>query len=129
MRWERYHNFYPEQTREAGQFSAIFPEKTYPKQDVLTWIDTVPRAGAAWDVMGDGKTVIKGSFGLFGDTMGDLYANAFNPNAAATNTYAWTGPCVTTEFRNNTFNNTSCDVSPDFLASLPSRTPLSATGG
>ena len=129
VRWERYHNFYPEQTREAGQFSAIFPEKTYPKQDVLTWIDTVPRAGAAWDVMGDGKTVIKGSFGLFGESMGDLYANAFNPNAAATNTYAWNGPCVTTEFRNNTFNNTSCDVSSDFLASLPSRTPINATGG
>ena len=120
VRWERYHNFYPEQTREAGQFSAIFPEKTYPQQDVLTWIDTVPSAGAAWDVMGDGKTVIKGSFGLFGDTMGDLYANAFNPNAAATNTYAWTGPCVTTEFRNNTFNNTSCDVTPG----LPGEPPL-----
>ena len=120
VRWERYHNFYPEQTREAGQFSAIFPEKTYPQQDVLTWIDTVPRAGAAWDVMGDGKTVIKGSFGLFGDTMGDLYANAFNPNAAATNTYAWTGPCVTTEFRNNTFNNTSCDVTPG----LPGEPPV-----
>ena len=129
IRWERYHNFYPEQTREAGEFSAIFPEKTYPKQDVLTWIDTVPRVGAAWDVMGNGKTVVKGSFGLFGDTMGDLYANAFNPNAAATNTYAWTGPCVTTPFKNNTFNNTSCDVTPDFLASLPSRTPISATGG
>src|SRR6185436_11468692 len=55
----------------------------------------------------DGKTVIKGSFGLFGDTMGDLYANAFNPNAAATNTYAWNGPCVTTEFRNNTWEYTA----------------------
>jgi Carboxypeptidase regulatory-like domain len=129
VRWERYHNFYPEQTRESGQFNVLFPAKTYPKQDVLTWIDTVPRAGAAWDVMGNGKTVIKGSFGLFGDTMGDLYSNAFNPNAAATQTYAWTGPCVTTEFRNNTFNNTSCDVTSDFLASLPSRTPIAATGG
>jgi hypothetical protein len=129
VRWERYHNFYPEQTRESGQFSALFPPKTYPKQDVLTWVDTVPRVGGAWDVMGNGKTVLKASFGLFGDTMGDLYSNAFNPNASATQTYAWTGPCVTTEYRNNTFNNSSCDVSQDFLASLPSRTPVSATGG
>ena len=79
VRWERYHNFYPEQTREAGEFSAIFPEKTYPKQDVLTWIDTVPRVGAAWDVMGNGKTVVKGSFGLFGDTMGDLVRQRLQP--------------------------------------------------
>jgi len=129
VRWERYHNYYPEQTKEAGQFSQLFPAKTYPKGDVLTWTDVVPRAGVAWDVSGNGKTVIKGSFGLFGDTMGDLYANNFNPNAQATQTYAWTGPCVATAFKNNTFNNTSCDVTPDFLASIPSRTPLSATGG
>lgn len=129
VRWERYHNFYPEQTKEAGQFSNIFPAKTYPRTDVLTWIDTVPRAGAAWDVMGNGKTVVKGSFGLFGDTMGDLYANNFNPNAQATQTYAWTGPCVVTPYKNDTFNNTSCDVTPAFLATLPGLTPLSATGG
>jgi hypothetical protein len=129
VRWERYHSYYPEQTKEAGQFAAIFPAKTYPQQDVLTWTDTVPRLGAAWDVTGSGKTVVKGSWGMFGDTMGDLYANAFNPNASATQTYAWTGPCVTTPFRNNTFSNSSCDVDPAFLASLPGRTPLSATGG
>jgi hypothetical protein len=129
VRWERYHNYYPEQTKEAGQFAALFPAKTYPKQDVLTWIDTVPRVGAAWDVTGNGKTVAKASWGMFGDTMGDLYANAFNPNATASQTYAWTGPCVTTPYKNNTFNNASCDVDAAFLASLPSRTPLSATGG
>ncbi len=129
IRWERFHSFYPEQTKEAGQFSAIFPAKTYPRQDVLTWTDTVPRIGAAWDVTGDGKTVVKGSWGIFGDTMGDLYANNFNPNAAATQTYAWTGPCVVGTYKNNTYSNSSCDVDPAFLAVLPTRTPLSATGG
>jgi hypothetical protein len=129
VRWERYHNYYPEQTKEAGQFATLFPAKTYPQQDVLTFVDTVPRLGAAWDVSGTGKTVVKGSWGMFGDTMGDLYANAFNPNATASQTYAWTGPCVPTAYKNNTFTNTSCDVDQAFLASLPSRTALSATGG
>src|SRR5262249_42741966 len=54
VRWEPYHNFSPEQTKEAGQFAALFPAKTYPKQDVLTWIDTVPRFGAAYDLTGNG---------------------------------------------------------------------------
>ena len=129
VRWERYRNFYPEQTKEAGQFSAIFPARTYPRQDVLTWVDTVPRVGAAWDLTGNGKTVAKASFGIFGDTMGDLYSNAFNPNGQATQTYSWTGPCLVTQYRNDTFNDTSCDVTPQFLATLPSLTPLSATGG
>jgi len=129
VRWERYHSFYPEQSKEAGQFSSIFPAQTYPKTDVLTWVDTVPRIGAAWDVRGNGKTVVKGSFGLFGDTMGDLYANAFNPNAQATQTYAWNGPCAPAKFNNDTYTNTACDVTPAFLASLPSLIPLSATGG
>jgi hypothetical protein len=61
--------------------------------------------------------------------MGDLFSNAFNSNAQATQTYAWSGPCVTGGFKNNTFNNSSCDVTPEFLAGLPSQTPLSATGG
>jgi hypothetical protein len=129
VRWERYHTFYPTQTKDAGQFSNLFPSKTYPKQDVLTWMDTVPRAGAAWDVMGNGKTVVKASFGIFGDTMGDLFSNNFNPNGQATFRYSWTGPCLVTQYRNNTYNNTSCDVTPDFLATLPSLTPISATGG
>ncbi|HEV3217760.1 MAG TPA: carboxypeptidase-like regulatory domain-containing protein [Vicinamibacterales bacterium] len=129
VRWERYHSFYPTQSKEAGQFSAIFPAKSYQGQSVLTWRDTVPRFGAAWDVMGNGKTVVKASFGIFGDTMGDLFANNFNPNAQATQTYSWLGPCVATAFKNDTYNNSSCDVTPDFLASLPSLTPLSATGG
>jgi hypothetical protein len=129
VRWERYHTFYPEQSKEAGQFSAIFPAQTYPQQEILTWSDTVPRVGAAWDLTGTGRTVVKASLGIFGDTMGDLYANNFNPNGQATQTYAWSGPCLATTYRNNTYNNTSCDVTPEFLATLPSLTALGATGG
>ena len=36
---------------------------------------------------------------------------------------------MTTAFKNNTLNNTSCDVTPEFLATIPSLTPLSASGG
>src|SRR6266487_1204841 len=45
VRWERYHNFYPDQTKAAGQFSS---EQRFQGADVLTWTDVVPRAGMNW---------------------------------------------------------------------------------
>jgi hypothetical protein len=128
VRWERYNDFYPTQTKSAGQFS---PSATYPGQHLLTWTDVVPRVGGAWDVFGDGKTLLKGSFGMFGDTMGDLWGNTFNPDALVTTTYKWTGPCVVTPYNNVSYNNTSCDASPATLASLNPKSPdfISATGG
>jgi hypothetical protein len=128
VRWERYNDFYPNQTKPAGQFSA---SATYPGQQLLTWKDVVPRVGGAWDMFGDGKTLLKASFGLFGDTMGDLWGNTFNPDALVTTTYKWTGPCVVTPYNNVSYNNTSCDASPATLASLNPSSPnfISATGG
>jgi hypothetical protein len=128
VRWERYNDFYPDQKKAAGQFSAA---ATYPGQQLLTWKDVVPRAGAAWDIFGDGKTLLKGSFGIFGDTMGDLWGNTFNPDALVTTTYKWSGPCVVTPFNNVSFSNTSCDASPATIASLNPSSPnfISATGG
>ena len=75
---------------------------------------------------GKGKTVIKGFFGIFGDTPGDTYGNPYNANAQASFTYAWNGPCQATaslapvEYQ--------CDATPAFLASLPSLTAISAAG-
>jgi hypothetical protein len=128
VRWERYHSFYPTQNKPAGQFS---PASTYPGKDVLTWKDVVPRVGAAWDAFGDGKTVVKGSFGMFGDTMRSAFAGTFNPNALVTTTYKWNGPCVGTAFNNVSYNNTSCDATPATLAGLiPSSSDfISAVGG
>jgi len=128
VRWERYNDFYPTQMKTAGQFSAA---ATYPGKQLLVWRDVVPRVGGAWDIFGDGKTLLKASFGMFGDTMGDLWGNTFNPDALVTTTYKWNGPCVQTGHNNVSYNNTSCDASPATLASLNPSSPnfISATGG
>jgi Carboxypeptidase regulatory-like domain len=126
IRAERYHSFYPDQDGVAGQFSNLFPVQHYPYQSILTWSDIVPRAGIAWDIRGDGKTIIKASVGLFGDTMGSLFAATFNPNAAKSITYNWNGPCAPTAA--NAPVEYKCDVTPTFLASLPGLTPISQTG-
>jgi hypothetical protein len=127
VRGERYHSFYPRQTKVAGQFSNIFPSQTFPETDIVTWTDVVPRIGAAWDVRGNGKTVVKGSFGLFGDSMGDLFANTFNPNAQQSQTYDWSGPCGATDPLAPI--QYPCDATPAFLATIPNLKPIAATGG
>jgi len=129
VRWERYHNFYPDQTKEAGQFS---PAQTIPGADVLTWRDVVPRVGINWDVTGNGKTSLKASFGIFGDTMGADFSQTYNPNSLVTTRYRWSGPCVATQFTNVSFTspNISCDYRPgsvDF--STTGRDYISASGG
>ena len=127
VRWERFHSFYPDQSTNPGQFASVFPSQKYPGMTVLTWNDVVPRAGAAWDIRGNGKTVVKASFGMFGDTMGFLYANLYNPESIQSATYTWNGPCAPTdplapvEF--------PCDVTPAFLSTLSSLKPVSRTGG
>ncbi len=127
VRWERYDAFYPSQTKPGGQFSSVFPAATIAGQDILSWNDVVPRVGGSWDITGSGKTVVKGSFGIFGDTMGDVFAQTFNPDAQVSNTYNWTGPCAATaalapiEYK--------CDVTPAFLATLPTLTPTASSGG
>jgi hypothetical protein len=129
IRWERYHNFIPEQTKAAGQFSSA---QTFQPIDVLTWKGVVPRIGMNWDVTGDGKTSVKAFFGIFGDTMGADFASTYNPNAEVTTRYRWRGPCKVTEFRNVSYNlpNTSCDYVPGSVDLSPTGNDyISATGG
>jgi hypothetical protein len=81
VRAERYDASYPSQDGVAGQFVDLFPVQHYQGAQILTWRDVVPHFGAAWDIRGNRKTVIQGSFGIFGDTMGSLFASTFNPDA------------------------------------------------
>ena len=127
VRWERYNSFYPTQHTTANQFSDIFPAQTVPQTNTLTWKDVVPRVGVAWDIKGNGKTVVKASFGEFGDTMGFLYSNLYNPESIQSKTYRWPGPCAPTAPLASV--EWQCDVTPAFLATLPTLTPISQTGG
>jgi hypothetical protein len=125
VRIERYHSYYPTQTKPAGQFSNLFPAQTFQGKDVLTWKDVVPRVGVAWDLRGNGRTVVKGSFGLFGDTMGDLWPNNFNPDAINSSTYTWSGPCyIPSGGTNFTYDQYACDVDPSYLKLITPSTPL-----
>ena len=45
--------------------------------------------GAAWDIAGNGKTVVKATYGWFNHVMTEDFAAAYNQNTRVTYTYRW----------------------------------------
>jgi hypothetical protein len=125
LRFDRYQGYNEASTQDPGQFSAggSFQELT-----VYTWNRFAPRVGVAYDLTGNGKTVIRASYGQYNlDQLGAFDLN-FNPAALFTSTYTWSGPnsaCVKTSF-------SPCVASDAFLSGLKgvgSPNYLSTTGG
>lgn len=90
LRYERQHAFVPEQSNPASpQFPTLFPGGSFAAVDALTWQRVVPRAGVAWDLSGDGKSVVKATYGIYGHTIGDGFAGAYNANGNVAATFDW----------------------------------------
>ena len=88
LRWERQHSYLPAQTKPpARDFPALFPGGSFPYKEIGTWTSTVPRMGVAWDL--GGKSVVKGSFGLYNYIFGDTFGDAYNTNATGSATFRW----------------------------------------
>jgi hypothetical protein len=86
LRWERYDAFVDEQVKEQGTFGNA---GSFPRVDVLTWTAVAPRIGAAWDVAGRGKTVVKATYGWFNHVMTEDFAGNYNQNTRVTYRYRW----------------------------------------
>jgi Carboxypeptidase regulatory-like domain len=90
LRYEYANAYAPELQREAGplQDAASFPEVTC----LPCWHDLYPRVGVAYNLFGDGKTVVKGSIGRYGAALTTGWAEQFRPVTAAVNstTRSWT---------------------------------------
>jgi hypothetical protein len=84
-RFDRYRPWLPEQTVPESRFNPV--AVTLPKvSKVLVFTHLVPRLGAIYDLMGDGKTVLKANWGRFYFNPGVNLADAVNPNTS--NQYA-----------------------------------------
>ncbi len=87
-RFDRYRVWLPEQSLEAGRFVPT-PLTFAEVSEVVAFNHIVPRLGATYDLMGDGRTVLKGNWGRFYFNPGVNLADSVNPNTA--NQYAdWT---------------------------------------
>ncbi len=86
LRFDRYHAFVGEQVKEQGTFGNA---GSFPAVDVLTWSAIAPRIGAAWDLFGNGRTVVKATYGWFNHVMTEDFAGDYNQNTRVTYTYRW----------------------------------------
>ncbi len=77
VRWDHLNGYIPEQTHPQGRFTDSF---TVAAIDGAPYYhDIAPRVGAAYDLFGDGRTAIKGSFGRYVLGIGTNIAQDVNP--------------------------------------------------
>jgi outer membrane receptor protein involved in Fe transport len=63
VRFDRFRIFLPEQHHPTGRFNPA--AQTFPAVDsVAHWNVIAPRIGASYDVRGDGRTIVKASYGF-----------------------------------------------------------------
>jgi hypothetical protein len=100
FRYDRYRGWLPEQEQLAGSLAAWAPRfpalaalvqpKTFPEKTVYTWNVAAPRIGLTFDLTGDGKTVLKGNYGLYWHNPGVGIGSTGNANTADKRaTYTW----------------------------------------
>lgn len=98
LRWERLEGYLPEQASPAtswastgiGAFGGLNRDFA-AVDDVVLWHTIGPRLSAAYDLMGDGRTALKGSAGRYYYVIstGGTPLDNVNPNANYSEQYTW----------------------------------------
>jgi hypothetical protein len=90
VRYDHFNTFYPAQSSPAATFPDLFPQRTFAKSpNIATWNTFRPRLGAAYDLTGKGRSVLRAYFGQFDVIAGAGLAEQINPNGLSTQTYTW----------------------------------------
>jgi hypothetical protein len=85
-RYARDNGFIPAQCREAGSFA---PRACVDKIQSRIWNSVAPRVYFAYDIIGDGKTVLKGGWGQFNHVRTEDEVLPLHPFVATVSTYRW----------------------------------------
>jgi hypothetical protein len=77
VRFDYLNAYVPAQNRPGGLF--LGPKSFNEVKNVPNYKDISPRLGAAYDIFGNGKTALKGSFGRYVMAVGTNIARSLNP--------------------------------------------------
>ena len=70
MRYDKYRGWLPEQQQLAASVGpVVLQSRTFDEVEFFTWNVFAPRLGVTYDLTGDGRTVLKGNYGLIGTTL------------------------------------------------------------
>ena len=86
VRYDYFKVFIPEQYAPAGTYVG---ERSFPKMEVITWNDVVPRLGLSYDLRGNGRTVLKASASQYMGVEAAGVAQDVNPMFRSTNRCTW----------------------------------------
>jgi hypothetical protein len=90
VRMDRYRAFSPEQEHPASRFNPT-PLQFDAVDNYIAWNLPAPRLGMTYDVVGDGKTVLKANYGSYWWNPGADFVFNISPNASAWwRRYRWT---------------------------------------
>ena len=90
LRGQRDHGWVPAQCQRVGTFVQAYPPNCNDEVHPNIFNSFTPRVHAAYDVTGDGRTVIKGGYGRFVHLRSQgAELNNFNKNGSRTMTYTW----------------------------------------
>jgi len=83
--------FIPAQCRSASEppLQTVYPAKCWDRINFPTWNSVVPRLHAAYDLRGDGKTLIKGGWGRFAHNWHSDELQMANENVHLVSRFAW----------------------------------------
>ena len=73
----------------ASPPSIMFPARCFDEVNLPTWNNVLPRLSAAFDLSGDGKTVVKGGFGRYGYMREEALPRRYDPNSIGYAVYKW----------------------------------------